>query len=93
MWAAHHRERWPDLDAREGPTDAGGRLEVGGFVLADPFEAILRSISASYIRNAWERVRDVLTRSRLAPADLSWGWLHPGKTWIAGLEQRAAASD
>jgi hypothetical protein len=66
---------------------------VGGFVLADPFEAILRSISASYLRTAWQRVSGVLTRSQLAPTDLSWGWLHPGTTRIAGLEQRAAASD
>jgi hypothetical protein len=93
MWAAHHRERWADLDAREEPTEAGRRLDAGGFVLADPFETILRSISASYLRGAWGRVSDVLARYHLAPADLSWGWLHPGETRIAGLEQRAAPSD
>src|SRR4029079_2367620 len=64
-----------------------------GFILADPFETILHSLSVSYLREAWERVFSTLAHFHLAPADLSWGWLHPGATFIVGLEQRATPSD
>ncbi|HEX3270568.1 MAG TPA: hypothetical protein VHR15_07960 [Ktedonobacterales bacterium] len=93
MWAPHNRDRWADLDALEEPTDVGRRLDAGGFILADPFETILRTLSIEYLRGAWERVSSALTRYHLAPIDLSWGCLHPGVTRIKGLEQRAAPSD
>jgi hypothetical protein len=44
VWAAHHADLWPDLDARVEPTDAGRRLDVGGFVFSDPPEALFRAI-------------------------------------------------
>jgi hypothetical protein len=94
MWSAHHRDHWPDLDAREEPTDAGRRLDAGGFVLADRFETILRSISAPYLHTAWDRLSAMLTRYQLAPTDLSWGWLHPGGTTRpVGLERGDTPSD
>jgi hypothetical protein len=93
MWAPHNRDRWPDLDAREEPPDVGRLLDVGGFIFANPFETILRSLAVSYLRDAWEHVSSVLARFHLVPNDLSWGCLHPGVTRIAGLEQRAAPSD
>jgi hypothetical protein len=93
MSAPHNRDLWLELDAREEPPDVGRLLDAGGFILADPFETILRSLSVEYLRAAWERVSGVLTRFDLAPVDLSWGWLHPGETRIPGLEQRAAPSD
>jgi hypothetical protein len=93
MWGPHNRNRWSDLDARKEPSDVGRRLDAGGFILADPFETILRSLSVEYLRAAWERVSGVLARFRLAPDDLSWGWLHPGETLIPGLPYRAAPSD
>ncbi len=92
MWAAHHRDRWPDLDAVEESTDAGRLLYAGGFVLADPFETLLRQLSGEYLRAAWGHLSALLTRYQGAPADLSWGFLHPGETRIPGLV-RSTPSD
>ena len=75
----------PDLDAREAPTDAGRRLDAGGFILADSFETLLRALSESYLHRAWARVTEALNRYQLTPHDLSWGWLHSGETRIDGL--------
>jgi len=83
MWAYHHKERWLDLDPHEEPTDAGRRLDAGGFVLADPFETILRYISVGYLREAWERLSTILAEYQMRPTDLSWGWLHSGETYIS----------
>ena len=85
----HHRLGWPDLDSREELTDVGNRLDVGGFVLADPFEVLLRMLSATYLRDAWTRLSAALSHYDLAPGDLSWGYLHPGVTYIDGLSGSA----
>lgn len=74
-----------DLEALREPSDVGRRLDVGGFVLSDPFEQILRKISADYLREAWERLSIVLGRHRIEqPDDLSWGHMHAGETEVPG---------
>jgi hypothetical protein len=84
MWAVHHRDQWHDLDLLEEPT-AGRRLDVGGFILADSFDTLLRRISVEYLGQAWSRLSGVLKKYRLQPDDLSWGSLHPGETSVPGL--------
>ena len=83
MWSQHHRDVLRDLDALEEPT-AGRRLDVGGFVLCDPFDEFLRNVSEDYLRAAWERLTRVLEQSRTVAKDLSWGWMHPGETGFRG---------
>jgi hypothetical protein len=65
MWAAHHHDQCPDLDAHEEPTDAGRRLDAGGLILADPFETILRPLSVSYLCTAWDHMSDTSWYRRL----------------------------
>ncbi len=60
-------------------------LPVGGFVLADPFETLLRQLSEEYLDAAWHRASPIAQRVLWDPDDLSWGWLHPGETKIAGI--------
>jgi hypothetical protein len=74
--------RWPEVDAAAEPTDAGRRLDIGGFVLNDPFEYFLQHISEDYLQAAWQRLHPLLIRYQLAPTDLSWGAPHPGETYI-----------
>ncbi len=53
-----------------GPACAGhgeDHQAAGGFVLANPFETVPRSISARYLHDAWERLSGVLPGYRLAP--------------------------
>ncbi len=83
MWAYHQRDNLKDLDALEEPT-SGRRLDVGGFVLGDPFEELLRNISEDYLRAAWDRVLGVLEQNQVFATDLSWGWMHPGETGFPG---------
>jgi hypothetical protein len=85
MWASHHSDLWPDLDAREEPTVVGRRLDVGGFVFSDRPEAIFRSIGADYVRDAWHHLGDVLGRHEVPGDDLSWGMMHPGETSVEGV--------
>jgi hypothetical protein len=80
------------MRTRSRPTSVN-TMSSGGFILADPFETILRSLSVSYLHDAWERVASTLAHFQLAPADLSLGWLHPGATFPAGLERRFRPSD
>ena len=86
-WAIHHRELWHDLQALEMPTNAGRRLDVGGFILADPFDQLLREISGNYLLNAWSKVTKILEAFRIRPDDLTWGFLHPGETFVSGRRQ------
>ena len=79
MWAYHQRADWKDLDDLEEPTN-GRRLDVGGFVLGDPFDEFLRNISEDYLRIAWEHLSRVLEQKRVVADDLSWGWMYPGET-------------
>lgn len=83
MWAVHHRDFWPDLDAREEPTTVGRRLDVGGFVFADPPEVLFRCIGIDYIRDAWLRLVRILSEYEIASEDLSWGILHPGESHVS----------
>lgn len=80
---------WADLDPLEVPAYAGRRLDAGGFVLGDPFDTILRHLSADYLRASWNRLHPLLQRYGVEPDDLSWGWLHGGETRIPGLAQPA----
>lgn len=92
MWALHHRHQWTDIDTLEEPSDSGRLLEVGGFVLADSFETFLQSISENYLRNAWRKLSIVLSSRNIFPTDLSWGYMHPGETYVKGYEQKSPMS-
>jgi len=93
LWGQHQQGFYDDLDRVLEPTIIGRRLDVGGFVLADPFELILRRSSAAYLREAWLQLRTSLTRYTLAPHDLSRGLLlHPGETGVPGLNNAAPSS-
>jgi hypothetical protein len=54
-------------DLREPPGLADG------FVLAVPFDTLLRELSQTYLRAAWQRVAAALERYQLALEDLCWG--------------------
>jgi hypothetical protein len=82
MGETYNFHHWPELDAVVEPTDVGRRLDIGGFVLNDPFERFLRQVSEGYLRAAWQRLDALLAKYQLAPADLSWGAPHPGETYI-----------
>jgi hypothetical protein len=92
MWGMHQQGRYDDLDRAREPTVVGRRLDVGGFVLADPFELVLRQLSEPYLRDAWQRLEAALARWQVAPSDLSWGWLHPGETPLPALNHSAPSS-
>lgn len=85
MWSIHHRDCWKDLDSLEELTDVGRRLDAGGFILADPFEIFLRNISTEYLSQAWERLASILETNQIDADDLSWGFLHPGETYIPSI--------
>lgn len=58
-----------------------------GFVFADRFDVLLRNISAQYLGAAWKNLQSTLAGFRVAPSDLSWGWLNPGhSSYNADLE-------
>ncbi len=83
MWAIHHKDKWKELDEFEVSPIAGRRLDVGGFVLSDPFEIFLRNVSEDYLDQAWRRLSTTLEYYEIeCPQDLSWGWFHPGETYI-----------
>lgn len=69
------------LDSLEQPT-YGRRLDVGGFIFGDSFDTFLRNISEDYLQAAWVRLSAVLKRDSIICDDLSWGWMHPGETWV-----------
>lgn len=69
----------------EEPTDAGRALHVGAFVLADPFDTILRELSVPYLERAWRCLVSTLKRHGVSVSDLTWGWLYPTETWAPGL--------
>ncbi|MBX9677760.1 MAG: hypothetical protein K2X38_03270 [Gemmataceae bacterium] len=73
------------MDAREEATDIGRRLDVCGFVFSAPPDAIFRNIGPTYVRDAWQRLGQVLNRHGVAADDLSWGMMHPGETHIRRL--------
>jgi len=85
MWAIHHRGQFEDLDALQEPPLAGRRLDVGGFVFADPFDTFLKKISVEYLQEAWSQVEPIIKCYNIDPPDLSWGWCHPGETGIPGI--------
>lgn len=89
MWSQHQRDQWPDLDERQVLGTETGSLASGGFVLADPFDSLLRLLSPAYLDDAWERLTSVLSQYHLDLPDLSWGWLHPGLTKIVGIHPPA----
>ncbi len=91
-WAIHHRELWHELEVLEMPTNVGRRLDVGGFILADPFDRLLREISADYLFTAWSKVAKILAEFRIKPDDLTWGFLHPGETFVS-CQQPPSPSD
>lgn len=82
-------DRQGDLSALEVAAYVGRRLDAAGFVLGDPFDMLLRHLSAEYLSAAWKRLHPVLSRYGVEPDNLSWGWLHNGETRISGLEQPA----
>lgn len=92
MEAARLRWGWTDFDDLKELSDAGRALYAGGFILADPFDTILRELSETYVCRAWQRVATVLERFRLAPDDLSWGDLHNGSTYAPGFPPPAPCS-
>jgi hypothetical protein len=73
------RRQLTDFDDLEQPSDA-----AGGFMLADPFDTLLRELSETYLHAAWQRVAAVLERYQLVPEDLSWGTLH-GTVYATGF--------
>jgi hypothetical protein len=85
MWSDRHTEPWQDLDAVAEPPDMGRRLDAGGFALAEPFDRLLRQLSADYLRDAWTHLAAVLRQHGVEPGSLSWGWFHPGETGISGI--------
>jgi hypothetical protein len=84
MWSYYHNP-WPqDLTDVAEPKDGHRRLDVIGFVLADPFDTFLRKLNIEYLENAWLQLLPILKRYQITPSDLSWGYLHPSETHIAG---------
>jgi hypothetical protein len=90
MWSCDNRARWSDLDAVEEPTDAGRALYAGGFVLADPFDTILRNLSEEYLEKAWNRTHSLLKQHEVNPGDLTWAFFHGGETHVPGLRLRSS---
>lgn len=80
-----------EVEPFEQPTDAGRRLDVGAFVLADAFEVLLRQISADYLGQTWNRVQRVLEENDIAADDLSLGWLHPSEAWAPQVPVEASS--
>ncbi|MEM9777216.1 MAG: hypothetical protein AAF902_21745 [Chloroflexota bacterium] len=90
-WSHHHQNQWQDLDALELKTDAGRRLDVGGFILADSFDQMLRNISAEYVHTAWQNIVEALTDAAFEiPDDLTWGIMHGGDTHAPDIESSPA---
>jgi hypothetical protein len=87
MWSLHHRSEWKDLDVYEEPTDFGRRLDVEGFILADPFDIFLRNISVEYLQAAWDRVVSIISQYKIEAHDLTWGAFHPGETHVSGRSE------
>jgi hypothetical protein len=73
------RRQLIDFDDLETPSDA-----AGGFILADPFDTLLRELSETYLHAAWQCVAAVLEHYQLAPADLCWGDLY-GTIYASGF--------
>jgi hypothetical protein len=87
MWSYYYRE-WPaDLLDLAEPHYAGRRLDAGGFVLADPFDTILRNLSEPYLSQALQRALTIRDQYQLYATDLSWGWLHPGEANLPNILQ------
>jgi hypothetical protein len=87
MWSLHHRDKWKDLDALEIVNSRNPGLGwVGGFVFVDRYDTFLRQLSQDYLRSAWQKLEAILIQYYLTPADLSWGTLHPGRSWVSGVE-------
>lgn len=87
MWSYYHNG-WPsDLEDLTEPNYVGRRLDVGGFVLADSFDTLLRSLTVAYLEQAWLRVQLIMARYQLYPSDLSWGFVHPGETNLPRILQ------
>lgn len=83
-WPLRHRVDCSDLDALEEPTDSGQALYVGGFVLADRFDTVLRRLSETYLCDLWDRLRAALESFGIKVSDLSWGYMHSGETRVPG---------
>lgn len=92
MWNTHQQGLYDDLDRLLEPMIVGRLLDVGGFVLADPFETILQYLSEGYLRSAWHNLSSALDRYEVIASDLSWGWLHPGETHLSGMDYFAPSA-
>ncbi len=80
-------------DALEFPMVGDTPPTVGGFVLGDSFDGILRSLSPDYLARAFENVLLCLEEAELKINDLGWGWMHPGHTWLPDTTPRWWPSD
>ena len=79
-WKEFYETRGPLFERYEEPHESGRRLEVGGFVLADDFEHLLRHVSIDYLRSIRDDLDAVLAEKRIVVSDLAWGSMHPGVT-------------
>ena len=66
---------------------------VGGFVLGDSFEQILRALSPEYLAQAFDNLLPHLNELELQADDLGWGWMHPGHTFLHDTPSRYWPSD
>lgn len=80
-WFEYRKYLWGAFESIQQAT-LGRRLDVGGFVLADPPEAIFCHIGRDYIKAAWDNLCVVLKQHGIVIPDLLWGTLHPGETWV-----------
>jgi hypothetical protein len=77
---ATHRKDLEVLQSLEQSTTVGRKMDVGGFVFGDSFDALLREVSEDYLAAAWTSLAKVMERHALTYDDLSWGCMHPGET-------------
>lgn len=66
---------------------------VGGVVLGNSFEEILRSLSADYLARAFNNLLPFLEELKVEVNDLGWGWMHPGHTALIDTPNRWFPSD
>lgn len=61
---------------------AGYNTRVGGCILGDSLDIILRNISITYLQKAWQKVERELSHHMVLPSDLSWGAMHGGVSYV-----------
>ena len=77
------------FEALEEPSITSG-VSACGFVFAEPFDVLLRHLTAEHLQAAWENVSTVLRRHDLPSDDFSYGWLHPGHSNVPRLNDNEA---